>query len=131
MFWGCSLVLWIVDREPFLRVCANGSDGSYTWAILLHVATGIPAPKQLAGRQKEHHIFEVLAPLPLIRRHLSKQGAPSIFYANIFQRTLRICDTYRGLQFRLNVTRIRGFSLGTVHLEKAYANVLLCFRISA
>ena len=46
---------------------------------------------------------------------------------------------YRGLQFRLNVTRIidiiytriRGFSPGTVHLERAYAKVLLCFRISA
>ena len=36
---------------------------------------------------------------------------------------LTIID-YRGLQFRLNVTRIRGFSPGTVHLERAYANVL-------
>ena len=46
---------------------------------------------------------------------------------------------YRGLQFCLNViriidiiyTHIRGFSPGTVHLERAYAKVLLCFRISA
>ena len=46
-------------------------------------------------------------------------------------RATRSLRVKRGLQFRLNGTRIRSFSSGTVHLEKAYANVLLCFRISA
>ena len=37
----------------------------------------------------------------------------------------------RGLQFRLNVTRIRGFSPGTFLLEEIYGKMLLRFRISA
>ena len=47
------------------------------------------------------------------------------------RRSLSVGYMYRRLQFRLNVTRIRGFSPETVYLERAYANVLLCFRISA
>ena len=36
---------------------------------------------------------------------------------------------YRGLQFSLNVTRIRDFSPGTFHLERAYAKCM-CYFVS-
>ena len=45
----------------------------------------------------------------------------------IHTRKVIIID-YRGLQFRLNITRICGFSPGTVHLERAYANVFFVSR---
>ena len=38
----------------------------------------------------------------------------------------RQTNLYRGLQFRLKVTRIRWFSSGTVHLEKALFLDLSC-----
>ena len=52
-------------------------------------------------------------------------------YSNIkiimLTRKLLIID-YRGLQFRLDVTHIRGFSPGTVHLERA---TQMCYLFSA
>ena len=42
--------------------------------------------------------------------------------------TRKLLIDYRGLQFRLDVTRIRGFSPGTVHLERATQT---CYLFSA
>ena len=50
-----------------------------------------------------------------------------IIMLTIHTRKLLIID-YRGLQFRLDVTRIRGFSPGIVHLERATQT---CYLFSA
>ena len=50
-----------------------------------------------------------------------------IIMLTIYSRKLLIID-YRGLQFRLDVTRICGFSPGSVHLERATQT---CYLFSA
>ena len=66
-----------------LRTCANGSNHRIfplqLPIALLYVAVGTPAPKRVVGRLKERQKLEHVGAVSaaLIRRDLSKQGAPN------------------------------------------------------
>ena len=129
-----------LTANRFLRACANGSDGSDHSVFPLHLGyasvrcdwDSSAETTQLVGRRKERHKFEqkvaVLAPLALIRRHLSKPGAPSTFFPLIFFNSALIrglcaeqlanCVIYPSLCSHTHTTHMRHIH-GTISYQRS------------